>query len=259
MEQQLDEITLINIARAVKNGELEKIPDYLNLADREFVEAALKLLYSQDKAMRIWYVQKQYVNKATQAAIAYEEHLRLQVGNLGAEYHAAANRAYEARAQNDAMYLKLERLMDNAANSFAKQMQSRGVSPQQTFDYAYLKNVVEFAGMDKQLRLLLQKYAPQATGANAGLINQYLFRSGQLAAEFEKLGTTIPERRGAAQQWISDIDNSKWFKSEMAASESAELKDKAERLRKCSCVMGMFYALDALGQVLQELGQNLAY
>lgn len=249
----------MNIARAVKNGELEKIPDYLSLADREFVEAALKLLYSQDKAMRIWYVQKQYLDKATQAAVAYEEHLRLQVGNLGAEYRAAANRAYELRAQNDAMYTKLDRLMDNAATSFAKQMQSRGVSPQQTFDYAYLKNVAAFAGMEEQLRPRIQKYAPQATGANAGLINQYLFRSGELAAEFAKLGTTIPERRGQARQWISDIDDSRWFKSEMAASESAELKDKAEHLRKCSHVMGMFYALDALGQVLQELGQNLAY
>ena len=260
MEQQLDTITLTNIARAVKNGELDTIPSYLSLKDKEYVKEALRLLYSADKAMKIWFVQKQYIEAAAQTAQSYKEYVRQNSigGSLKYEYEEAQNRAYDLAAANDTMYIKLTKLMDNTVNSFAKQMNSRGATEQmlKTLDYAFTRNVLEFTGTSEALSKQLMVYQPKATGARAALINQYLYRSGQLAAEFEKLGVTLPNYRSTAA--LEEMFGERSFKTVGAALEASDLEQRANTLNKQTHSMGMFYCLDVLGQVLQELGQNLA-
>lgn len=258
-EQQLDPITLTNIARAVKNGELDTIPSYLSLKDKEYVKEVLQLLYSADKAMKIWFVQKQYIEVAAEAAQTYKEFVRQNSvsSSLKYEYKSAQDRAYNLAAANDAMYNKLTRLMDNTVNAFAKQMNSRGATEQmrKTLDYAFARNVLEFTSTSEALSKQLMVYQPQATGARAALINQYLYRSGQLAAEFEKLGVTLPNY--SSDSALKEIIGKSGFKSVEAEHEASDLEEKANTLNKKTHAMGMLYCLDVLGQVLQELGQNL--
>lgn len=251
------------------------MPSYLSEEDQEFVKSLCKNLRQANLAMKVWYVKTQSEQlKARADALrvkAYQANIQA-AGYFGKAVSLDLHSTSVAQ-QYSTSYQELTKTYNDAVNNLYQQLSSRN-GPEKAWGYAHnakryveTKSIMRQAGVSEEALNKFLRFNTTATGANKGLINQFFFRADQLSAQAQQLTldladnskypTTLPYSKTSAE-----FAKSKVNKIEQARDAALYKRNKADEQAKilddnARFLSGM-YILAVLGDVLQELGQNLS-
>lgn len=266
----------MQIARDLKQSDTAKVPDWLSREDQDAVKEALKYLRAADLAIKTWYIKEKMIKvykqqcqaswKQIQVAMKVmneTQELRWQLKQAQAESNVYQKRIAELNADESLRYKALEKQLDGLATDFrryckAQKLRSGYLVPSQLnklaarsiyYDFP-LPSAIKTSG-DVHYRRLMQSYHSSFT---------------DIVKEERKLGL-IPKKVEKEFQKLAKKDQT----AVSNAIESAEKRyDKLQKtidkkrqenqdLEKKYRIAGKIYIIAALGDALQELGEQLQY
>lgn len=129
------------------------------------------------------------------------------------------------------------------------------------------KSILRQAGVSEQALNRFLRFRTTATGANKGLINQFFFRADQLSAQAQqitldladggKYSTTLPHSKTSEEFAKSKLNKIEKVR-DTVLDKAFKAEDAAKILDNKTKYLSGMYVLAVLGDVLQELGQNLS-
>ena len=291
MTKQLDQQTLLDIAKKMADDPSEKMPDYLTANEEDAVKDLIKILRASQLAMKT-YVQKTIYLDSYKAQLDRQRLALKAVANRNQAYSthwaqyqqmrglmAAVERNYSKLSADAALSAwALEQDIGDAVSDIADTLIGHGILPPDRRDAIndtmamlesglYLKKSNDPDGASAY-QLGFKRFAEIADKAKsaapnvASLFQQQVRRWGEAVADLNRsYGIVAPESRDRLTRMVDDLGRTA---QRSAAAVGVAINDYNESVklteiqRQRTITMGKWYIVAAMGDVLSELGQNLA-
>lgn len=293
----ISSIDAIQIAQDLKRSNTDKIPDWLSREDKEAVKETLKYLRAADLAIRTWYIKEQVIAAQKKVYTLKEKQLQIELKsvskrmNLDESYFKKYDNLKFNRIKHDLEICQLQKkhLTEGEALRYAdlqeKLNRNAVIFYQRSKNVIVGKPVVEFEYLAKQLYhdkpIVFQNeikgdaYLKKLYQSRVSII-EYCFK------EMLKLGV-LPNQ---VEAWLKNVIRQEeinysrthlkklmkqyneevitfWDKEQVKWDAAAQKVDIAQQnkteLEKKQKIAGAIYIIAALGDALQELGQQLQY
>lgn len=292
MTKGLDQQDLMDIAKELADNPEKKMPDYLTKNEEEAVKELVKTLRASQLAMKT-YVEKTIFLDSYKAQLDRQRIALKAVADRDQAYSthwaqyqqmrrllAGVERNYSKLSADAALSAwALEQDIDNAVSDIADTLIGHGILPPDRRDAIkdtlavlesglYLKRSNDPDGASAY-KLGLDRFKEIADSVKsaapniASMFNHHVRRWGEAVSNLNQAyGIVAPESRERLTRMVDDLGGTAQQSAAavgVAREEYNESVKLTEIHRQRTIAMGKWYIVAAMGDVLTELGQNLAY
>ena len=276
----------MELAEKLDSGELKQMPEFLSESDKDMVKESLRFLRAQQLAYKTWYVREKYclslqdqLKKEADAALKQAEaYKRASEASSAAALKQSYVSNYEKAMAKGKRLLSQWQLIGSEEGNRYNDLEKRLQQHEQAYIRYAMKHQGDAAYPSNVYRNLAERYVgiykerPSLETSDrtlARLKSSFDQRVANISKEMAKMGMVpldalfqMEDLHGIAKEEAQKAAS----KADIALrrSQAANVKyglavKETQDLRAQTMMAAAFYSLAALGSVLEELGDNLAY